>query len=329
MKLVFLDTETTGTQEEVEHNFVISAIEPMYREIGSQINKIVQIAYIAGEMTPSGIKNEIVQDELCNPKIPMCVKAVAVTGITPEMVVNKPSFQELNSSKILNELNREENVIIIHNAPFDLEMLSRDGFNNKMQVIDTLRVIRHLFQDDESHSMQWYRYARKLYLKEPEAIEEIGKEISAHDALGDVIVLKLLFEDLLSRGITIPQMIDLTKSLIMFSKMPYGKYRGELISSIFKNDAGYMFYLYGEEMKKDIASRNNDLVYTISQYLTDEMFNNVKFTFGKYKGFNVSDIIAQDAGYAEWLIHNIKEGGEIKMPYQIFMAIEYFLSKSN
>jgi len=323
-KFVILDTETTGFQESPETNYVLDAYNPMFRVIGEQENRILQLAYIAGDLNNNEISCEVVVDELCKPPVPQTVGSIATTGIVPEMLVDKPTFNELNGVSVLNDLNVEENILVIHNAQFDIEMLRREGFDNKMKLIDTLRVIRHLFPDDESHSMQWYRYGRKLYLKEPEAIKKVGKEIAAHDALGDVIVLKLLLEDLLQKGVTVEQMIELTQKPIFIKRMNFGKHRGKQIEDVAKNDPRYLLYLLSEEMKKDIDKRNSDLVFTINKLIEDlNLLSEYKFSFGKYKGMEVAHVIQNDMSYINWIMSDLKDGKNTD-PILI-MAIESLL----
>ncbi len=329
-QIVFLDTETTGVQTDSTENYVISAHASEFEVIGEQKNKIVQLAYIQGVLSGNIVSPDYIADELCDPGIPSCIKAVATTGIVPEMLVGKSSFSELKCVNHLHEINIPDNIIVIHNAPFDLEMLKRDGFLNQMKVIDTLRVIRHLYPNDESHAMQWYRYARKLYLKEPAAVAAIGKDISAHDALGDVIVLKLLFEDLLNKGISIEKMIHLTQEPIFMTKLSFGKYAKKPLIEVATTDADYIFYMLGEEQKKPSEEQNSDLIFTFNKLIKDlELLSNLQMSFGKYKGIKVHLIVRDDLSYINWLLasneQNIKDGKK-GLPAGLLMAINFYMN---
>lgn len=332
-KLVILDTETTGTNEtDVDNGFFIDEKqESFFRQEDPVIHRINQIAYIVGEELQSGdIKSLEVFDEMCKPPVLSSIGAVATTGITPEMLVDKPPYAELHSAKILDELNVEENVFIAHNLNFDKEMLSREGFDNKMQIIDTLRVLMHVMPDLESHSMQWYRYAYKLYLKEPQAIDEVGKEISAHDALGDVIVLKLLVEDLIAKGISIDEQIRLSGLPCFITRMKWGKYKGKDINEVAKTDSGYIFYMLGLEMGKAPGKRNTDIIFTFNKLIKDHsLYASVSFTFGKYNGVPVYQVMENDKGYIDWLMKTVDEARsrneEPRMKKDILAAVEYYL----
>ena len=169
-KYILLDTETTGAGE---------------------ADRIIQLGY----MVLDG-KNVEVYNELCSSEIPIAYGAMEVHGITPEMIEGKPLCSETDAYRKLCELNTPENVLIIHNAPFDLGMLSKESFKPQMRLIDTLRCARHLFEEEEAHRLQYFRYRLGLYKIEAEEANALGIEVKAHDAIGDVLVLKLFLSEL-------------------------------------------------------------------------------------------------------------------------------------
>jgi len=118
---------------------------------------------------------------------------MAVHHITNEMVEDKPKIQHTTAYKRLKELNSINNILVIHNAKFDLDMLQKEGFNSFFKLVDTFRVLKHLLPEGK-FSLQYNRYALGLYKKEKEICEKYNIKINAHDALGDVVVLNLLFE---------------------------------------------------------------------------------------------------------------------------------------
>lgn len=329
-KLVILDTETTGMQKEIEGGYYITEDEAVFFNQNETVkHRVNQLAYIVAGEVEGGLETLEVFDEMCLPPVISSVGAVATTGITPEMLIGKPAFAELDSAKRLNELNTNENVFIAHNLPFDREMLSREGFKNQMPIIDTLRVLMHVFPNLESHSMQWYRYGFKLYLKEPEAIKEVGKEISAHDALGDVIVLKLLVEDLIEKGISIDEQIRLSQLPCMLTKLKFGKYRGKQLTEIAVEDAGYILYMLSTQYELPVSDRNIDMVHTFETLVNQfNLYLNVSFKFGKYKGMAVHEVMQKDKGYIDWLLStvedNIAQGKKVTTPQDILMVIEHY-----
>ncbi|MFA7056088.1 MAG: exonuclease domain-containing protein [Candidatus Cloacimonadales bacterium] len=235
MNFIILDTETTGFD---------------------QNDRIIQLAYIVYD----GMNLEPFET-FCSTSQPIGFSAMAVHHITPEMIAGKPKLVDTEIYKFLEELNTEENYIVIHNAPFDLKMLEREGFQNKMKVIDTLRVTQRLAPNLESHKMQFLRYHRGLYKEEPEMAKMLGVEIKAHDAMGDIVVLFLLFKRLLE-GRTPDELVEISSQPNMISKMRFGKYRGQLISDIIKTDRAYL-----EWMVTKLTDLDPDVKYSIEVFL--------------------------------------------------------------
>src|SRR3989338_10471414 len=103
------------------------------------------------------------------------------------MVTDKPAFSESEDMEKIKALFEDENyVVVAHNAPFDLMIIKKEGIT-PANFICTLRVARHLDKENkiEQYKLQYLRY----YL-------DIEIDATAHDALGDVLVLEKLFERL-------------------------------------------------------------------------------------------------------------------------------------
>jgi DNA polymerase III epsilon subunit-like protein len=240
---VLLDTETTGGGEDW----------------------ICQIAFLlARAKEPPKLF-----ESLCKPPVPIDVAAMAIHHITPEELADKPPFKACEAAIALNELNREENVLVIQNAPFDLAALAREGFTWKGALIDTLRVARHLLPDLPSHSLQYMRYALSLYRAENEIASQFGKKVSAHDAAGDCVVLYLLTQYLLEKAGKSKEgvftLIELTAKPIALKTIRFGKHRDKSFEEIAKNDRGYLKWLLESETRKQTP--DSDLVYTIERVL--------------------------------------------------------------
>ncbi len=75
-------------------------------------------------------------------------------------------------------------------------MLEKEGFKNRMQLIDTLRCSKHLFPDSPYHRLQYFRYSLGLYRREDEEAGKYNISIKAHNAISDVLVMKLLLSEL-------------------------------------------------------------------------------------------------------------------------------------
>jgi len=242
-KYIILDTETTGTEEE---------------------DRVIQLGYMV-----LGAKNIEVYNEFCNTDIPIKFGAMEVHGITPEMIADKQKCIQTEAYKRLLELNTPENYLIIHNAPFDIKMLEKEGFEVKMQVIDTLRVAKHVMPEEEAHRLQYFRYKMGLYKEEQKEAKKLAIEVKAHDAIGDVLVLKLFLSQLkkilqekFPNENPVEKMVDLTNTPILVTSFRFGKHKGKTLQEVAQEDAGYLRW-----MLKSMDNLDEDLRYSINYYL--------------------------------------------------------------
>ena len=148
---IFLDTETTGIQD----------------------CRLVELAW----SEPSGR----ILTVRAKPPIPISEEATAIHGITEEDVMGLPAFVDNMQYAKIKEL-IEGSVVIAHNAPFDIDVLAREGIVVR-NFIDTLAVAKKLYPRFPRHNLQ--------FLREHFHIETEGK---AHSAKGDVAVLMALYE---------------------------------------------------------------------------------------------------------------------------------------
>ena len=234
-KYVLFDTETTGGNEE---------------------DRIIQI----GSMIVDAKEPIEVYDELCSCEISIKLEAMEVHNITPNLLENKPKFIDSNFYKRLNELNSSENFLIAHNIPFDLGMLQKEGFKNKFTLIDTLRCARHLLDNSPYHRLQYLRYSLELYKNELDEANKHNITIKAHDAIGDVLVMKLLLSKLVALAKEqFPQtnpmqtLVELTKQPIFIKTFKFGKYKGRSIEEICDEDIGYInWFMKSLELDEDM-----------------------------------------------------------------------------
>jgi DNA polymerase-3 subunit epsilon/exodeoxyribonuclease X len=192
-----------------------------------------------------------------------------VHGITPDMIEGKPLCTQTQAYKRLLELNTIENYLIIHNAPFDIKMLEKEGFKTEMKVIDTLRVAKHVMPDEEAHRLQYFRYKMELYKDEQKEADTLGIEVKAHDAIGDVLVLKLFLSKLKTivqekfpNENPVEKMVDLTNTPILVTAFRFGKHKGKTLAEVAQEDAGYLRW-----MLKSMDNLDEDLRYSINYYL--------------------------------------------------------------
>lgn len=230
--LIFLDTETTGVETT---DFICS------------IAILTEDSYIY----------ELVNE---GKKIP--AQASAIHHITNEMIQKSPKLKETQAWEYLQTHNSKENTLIGHNIAFDMHFLEQMGFVWQGDVIDTLRTSKHLLEDCEQFSLQFLRYELKLYRDEEHHKEHYGIKdaLSAHSALSDALVLKLLFETLCEMA-SIDELRLLTHKKVLLLKLPFGKYQSRYIEEIAMSDRAYLEWMLGLE------DLDEDLRYSLEYYL--------------------------------------------------------------
>lgn len=242
-KYILFDTETTGA--------------------GVQ-DRIIQV----GAMVVHGRDEIEVYDELCSTDVPIAIEAMEVHNITPDVIENQPPYDELEFTKKILEYNHPDNYLIAHNISFDLGMLEKEGFENAYTLIDTLRCAKHLLPDSPYHRLQYLRYALELYKIEGIEANKLGITIKAHDAIGDVLVMKLLLSELVKRTQAkftdvnpMVKLAELTQTPVLMKTFKFGKYKDREIEEICKADSGYIKWMQGN-MELD-----EDMAYTLNYYI--------------------------------------------------------------
>ena len=207
------------------------------------------------------ITDDVSHYELINPgkKIPPAVSAIH--HITNEMVSDAPSFAQSKSYDKFKSLNIPENVLISHNAPFELSMLEKEGITWQGSVIDTLKCSKSLMDDLEGYSLQFLRYELRLYRDEASVFEESGISILPHHALSDALHTKMVLDYLLDLA-DIERLIDISKSHVLLTRLPFGKYAKKRIEEIALKDPGYLKW-----MVESLMDMDEDLRYSIDYYL--------------------------------------------------------------
>ncbi len=298
---ILFDTETTGITKR---------------------DRIIQV----GAMIIENKNKPDIYDELCSTDVAIPVEAMMVHGITPDKIANKPKFINTKFYHKLNELNNNSNFLIAHNIQFDLDMLKKEGFENSLNLIDTFRCSRHLLQHEDRHKLQYLRYSLQLYKDEAVEAKKHNITIKAHDAIGDVLVMKLLLSKLVSivrvkfPGVNpMSKLVELTKTKAVLHKINFGKHSGKTIKEIYDTDRSYLEWLLKN-------TDDEDMIYTINMlnqekndtqpykpYKTNKQ-NSTNLPqatkiveimpFGKYKGVKLVDICEKDMEYIDWLLEN-------------------------
>ena len=234
-KIIFFDTETTGNTEK---------------------DFLCQIAYKNGDGNFVG---------LYKPPIKVPAEASAVHHITNKILENKPAFNKSSDFPKIKELLENKNSIVVaHNAPFDLMIIKKEGIIPANSIC-TLRLARYLDPDEkiEKYNLQYLRY-----------FLDIEIDATAHDALGDVLVLEKLYERLkkkliekenLSEEEAVKKMIEISSHPSLFKSIKFGKYNGKKIEEIMKVDRGYLEWLLAQKIDSDQI--DEDWIYTLKNYL--------------------------------------------------------------
>lgn len=219
--------------------------------------RLVQLAY----------KNALTGEEVSaffKPPVPISYSAMAVHHITNEMVADKPVFiGSAHQEKLVVAL--ADTICVAHNAPFDIGILRNEGVEISTSI-DTLRVAKHLVTSD-SYSLQYLRYSLGLVMR----------EVRAHDALGDVLVLEALFLRLAeivcekfgceTDDDIVAKMLELTYEPVSLSVFTFGKYKGKTFDEVRGTDRGYIQWLHGSESAKPAPEQNPDLMHTLQRYM--------------------------------------------------------------
>lgn len=170
--------------------------------------------------------------------------AMATHHITPEMLEGEVELKEtLQYQFLCEELNKSRNIIVGHKINFDIDMLAKEGFKNKMQVIDTLKCSRILAPGLSSYTLQFLRYFLGIYKQEQEWLDKLHLDsVSAHSALGDVVVTLILFDRLRGK-FGIEKLVEVTASIPTDMELTFGKYKGTRLKELVKTDESYVKWL--------------------------------------------------------------------------------------
>jgi len=237
MRIIFLDTETTGN---------------------SDTDRLCQLA----------VKERYIDEPLINalykPPVPISIESMAIHHITERMVAGKPAFKDAAEYVGLKDLlEHEETITVAHNATFDSAMLAREGIVPR-QTICTYKLAYALDPSDilPNYRLQYLRY-----------LLDLDVEAEAHDAWGDVLVLEALFERFAEKmkerhgteEAALSAMLAISARPLLFTTLRFGKYNGKKIEEVVKTDQDYLEWLLREK-EKDPAGEA-DWIYTLKHYL--------------------------------------------------------------
>jgi len=202
--LAFVDIETTGSQFERDR----------ITEIGIK-------SFEHGEVKE--------WESLINPQVYIPQNIQKLTGISPEMVLDKPSFEEL-ANEIKQEL--EGKIFIAHNARFDYGFLKasfkRVNIDFKPKVLCTVKLSRLLFPNQARHNLDTIIQTHQLEVK------------ARHRALGDADLL-YQFWRVCEKAVGKEGLLEAVNQLLGNASLP-PNIDQDLIDSIPDAPGCYIFY---------------------------------------------------------------------------------------
>jgi DNA polymerase-3 subunit epsilon len=250
--LIFFDIESTG----------LNVIR----------DRIIQIAFI--KFSP-GIKEPEEFELLINPGIPISKEAMAVHGIQPSDVANKPTFAQVATR--LSDFIGDADLAGYNSNRFDIPMLmeefARVGIDLDIEKRNTIDVQR-IFYKMEPRTL---KAALKYYT---------GKELEdAHNALSDVRATVDVLHGQLRR----------------YDGVDHIDGDGFVLEAPIKNDI------------KALNDFSNDLnIVDVTQRLKYDNERNIVFNFGKYMGQHAGKVLYKDRQYYNWMMekefsHQVKK----------------------
>ncbi len=225
-------------------------------------DRIVQIALI--KLVPGKDEPEELE-MMINPGIPISQEAIDVHGITPEMLRNKPTFQQVGQK--LFDFIGEADLAGYNSDRFDIPMLmeefARMGLEfdvNKRHTLD----VQKIFYMMEPRTL---KAAYKLYCDK----ELVG----AHDAMADVRAT-----------------LDVLKGqLIKYNGVDHVDGDGFVTKEPITNDIPTL----------SSFTRNSNMV-DATQRMKYDGNGTVVFNFGKYVGQPVAKTLYEDKQYYNWIL---------------------------
>ena len=237
MRIIFLDTETTGNGEG---------------------DRLCQLG-----VKERGLATPIV-NATYKPPVPISIESMAIHHITEKMVADRPLFIEASEyGSLKNLIEDTDTIAVAHNAAFDVSMLARESIVPR-QTICTYKVAYALDPNDQlpNYRLQYLRY-----------LLDLDVEAEAHDAWGDVLVLEALFERLMEKmkerhgteESALDAMLAISAKPLLFTTLRFGKYNGKKLEEIVRTERDYLEWLLREKEKN--PSGEEDWIYTLQHYL--------------------------------------------------------------
>ena len=213
MKIIILDTETSGSSQE---------------------DKVISIAiaeYKNGEL-------HNMKSGFFNPGV--CIKQGAywVHHISDEQVSKEPFFKDTIFFTMLKKIfASHENIIIGHAICNDLFMLAREGLRCRCNIIDTQYCSVKILKKTKT-SLHYLQSELNLF-------DESTNDITFHTADGDVKVTYYLLKELL-KHLDLKKLVEMSMAPMYDLKLPGIRYKKRKIYQIASFDKAYLLNYFND-----------------------------------------------------------------------------------
>lgn len=226
-------------------------------------DRIIQLAMIRYHKDGSP---PVEKTYLINPGIPISEEAMAVHGITPKDVANKPLFQQV--AKEIFEFIGDADLAGYNSNRFDIPVLmeefARAGFDFDIDNRKTIDVQRIFYKMEPRTLAAAYQYYCQKSIE------------NAHDAMEDVRATIEVLDGQLRR----------------YDGKDYIPEEGEVIPAPVRNDVNSLS-----------AFTNDQNMLDATQRLKFDHTGMVVFNFGKYMGKPAAEILYNDQQYYHWMLN--------------------------
>jgi DNA polymerase-3 subunit epsilon len=240
--LVFFDIEATGLNV-----------------LRDRIVQIALIKYTRGKQDPTNYQT------LVNPGVPISEEAIAVHGITPEMVQNAPTFAQIATK--LFEFIGDADLAGYNSNRFDVPMLMEEFGRVGIDFSTEGRSLLDMQQIFYKMEPRTLRAAYRYYC---------GKKLeNAHDAMVDVEATVEVFIGQLAR----------------YEEEDYISEDGQVVERPIRGDVKAIYRFINEQPVIDVTQR-----------LKLNADGKVVFNFGKYDGMEAGPVLHSDKNYYHWIL---------------------------
>ncbi|MFT4566891.1 MAG: DNA polymerase-3 subunit epsilon [Saprospiraceae bacterium] len=202
---------------------------------------------------------------LVNPQVPISAEAMAVHGITPDDIRDKPGFKDV-AEQVYNFIG-DADLSGYNSDRFDIPMLTeelyRNGFDLKIEERRSIDV-QKIFYKMEPRTL---KAALKYFCKK--------ELVDAHDALADVRA-------------TVDVLVGQIKR---YEGVDYIDGDGFVTKSPIKNDMNAIHEFLSDGSLVDYTQR-----------LKRDSKGEIVFNFGKYNKHKVADVFRRDKNYYHWIM---------------------------